>query len=63
MNSVLMEDMEAMIHLFGVSHVCYRYLVRNIDIQGVYLFTSVVNKNRNQSGPAPPVITGQKRLC
>lgn len=29
MNNVLMEDMEAIIHLFGVSH---GYLVRNIDI-------------------------------
>ena len=34
----------------------------NIDIQGVYLFISVATKNRNQNGPAPPNITGQKRL-
>ena len=32
MNNVLMEDMEAMIHLFGVCHGRYGYLVRNIDI-------------------------------
>ena len=31
-NNVLMEDMEAMIHLFGVSHCRYGYLVRNIYI-------------------------------
>ena len=59
---MLMEDMEAMIHLFGVSHGHYEYLVRNIDIDGVYSFISVVNKNRNQNGPSPPSITGQKRL-
>ena len=44
-----------------VNHGRYGYLVRNIDIC-VYLFISVVNKNRNQNGPAPPTITGQKRL-
>ena len=37
-------------------------MCRNIDIQGVYSFISVVSKNRNQNGPAPPKITGQKRL-
>ena len=41
----------------------FLFMCRNIDIQGVYLFISVVNKNRNQNGPAPPNITGQKRLC
>ena len=41
----------------------FLFMCRNIDIQGVYLFISVVSKNRNQNGPAPPNITGQKRLC
>ena len=32
MNNGLIEDMEAMIYLFGVSHGRYVYLVRNINI-------------------------------
>ena len=32
MKNELMEDMEAMIHLFGLNHGRYGYLVRNIDI-------------------------------
>ena len=31
-NMLMMEDMEAMIYLFGVSHGHYGYLVRNIYI-------------------------------
>ena len=64
---MLMEDIEALIHLFGKIMVwslfIFIFMSRYIDIQGIYLFISVVRKNRNQNGPAPLNITGQKRLC